>query len=89
MGGQDTFTTTPQVDEVGIFLDVTPQIGPDGSITMQIHPSVSEIKEISTSPDKSSTKPVIDTREIDTMVDAKAGETIVIAGLISDKLSES
>ena len=56
---------------------------------MQIHPSVSEIREISTSPDKTSTKPVIDIREIDTMVDAKAGETIVIAGLISDKLSES
>jgi len=85
----DTFTTTPQVDEVGIFLDVTPQIGLDNSITMQIHPSVSEIKEISTSPDKTSTKPVIDIREIDTMVDAKAGETIVIAGLISDKLNET
>lgn len=89
IGGQDTFTTTPQVDEVGIFLDVTPQIGQDGSIIMQIHPSVSEIREISTSPDKSSTKPVIDVREIDTMVDAKAGETIVIAGLISDKLLET
>lgn len=88
-GTNDTFTTTPQVDEVGIFLDVTPQIGSDGSIIMQIHPSVSEIKEISTSPDKSSTKPVIDVREIDTMVDAKAGETIVIAGLISDKLLEA
>ena len=89
LGGQDTFTTTPQIDEVGIFLDVTPQIGPDGSIIMQIHPSVSEIREISTSPDKTSTKPVIDVREIDTMVDAKAGETIVIAGLISDKLLET
>lgn len=89
IGGQDTYTTTPQVDEVGIFLDVTPQIGQDNSITMQIHPSVSEIKEISTSPDKTSTKPIIDVREIDTMVDAKAGETIVIAGLISDKLNET
>lgn len=85
----DTYTTTPQIDEVGIFLDVTPQIGQDGSIIMQIHPSVSEIREMSTSPDKTSTKPVIDVREIDTMVDAKAGETIVIAGLISDKLLES
>lgn len=89
IGGQDTFTTVPQVDEVGIFLDVTPQIGQDGSITMQIHPSVSEIREISTSPDKTSTKPVINVREIDTMVDARAGETIVIAGLISDRLSET
>ncbi len=89
LSGSDTFTTTPQIDEVGIFLDVTPQIGQDGSIVMQIHPSVSEIREISTSPDKTSTKPVIDVREIDTMVDAKAGETIVIAGLISDKLLET
>lgn len=88
-GTNDTFTTSPQVDEVGIFLDVTPQIGPDNSVTMQIHPSVSEVKEISTSPDKTSTKPVIDVREIDTMVDARAGETIVIAGLISDKLNET
>ncbi len=89
IGGQDTFTTSPQVDEVGIFLDVTPQIGQTGTITMQIHPSVSEIKEISTSPDKTSTKPVISVREIDTMVDARAGETIVIAGLISDRLIET
>jgi len=89
IGGQDTFTTTPQVDEVGIFLDVTPQIGQDGSIIMQIHPSVSEIREVSTSPDKTSTKPVINVREIDTMVDARTGETIVIAGLISDRLTET
>lgn len=89
IGGQDTFTTFPQVDEVGIFLDVTPQIGQNGSIIMQIHPSVSEIKEVSTSPDKSSTKPIVSVREIDTMVDAKAGETIVIAGLISDRLTET
>jgi MSHA biogenesis protein MshL len=81
----------PQVDEVGIFLDVTPQIGPNESITMQIHPSVSEIREISKSPDKdqSSNKPVIVVREIDTMITSRAGETIVIAGLISDKLNET
>lgn len=85
----DTYTSAPQIDEVGIFLDVTPQIGQDNSITMQIHPSVSEIKEMSTSPKGESTKPVIDVREIDTMVDARAGETIVIAGLISDKLNET
>lgn len=56
---------------------------------MQIHPSVSEIREVSISPDKSSTKPVINVREIDTMVDARSGETIVIAGLISDRLTET
>lgn len=89
---QTDFTFLPQIDEVGIFLDVTPQIATSGKITMQIHPSVSEVKEVSHSPGDSnsgSTKPIIDVREIDTMVEATSGETIVIAGLISDKLRET
>lgn len=81
--------TTPQVDEVGIFLDVTPYISDDGLITMQIHPSISEVTKTSLSPDKNSSKPVIDMREIDTMITVKNGQTIVIAGLIVDKVMES
>lgn len=83
-------TYQPQIDEVGIFLDVTPQIASDGKITMQVHPSVSEVLKIS-SPNNDpllGSKPVINVREIDTMVEARSGETIVIAGLISDKLNE-
>lgn len=81
--------TTPQIDEVGIFLDVTPQISSNGKITMQIHPSISEKTKFSVSPDGSSTKPIIDTREVDTLVDVLNGQTIVIAGLIVDKIVET
>lgn len=81
--------TTPQIDEVGIFLDVTPYISEDGLITMQIHPSISEVTKTSLSPDKNSSKPVIDMREIDTMITVKNGQTIVIAGLIVEKITES
>lgn len=81
--------TTPQVDEVGIFLDVTPYISEDGLITMQIHPSISEVTKTSLSPDRNSSKPIIDMREIDTMITVKNGQTIVIAGLIVDKIMES
>ena len=56
-------SNTPQIDEVGIFLDVTPQIDDEGLITMQIHPSISEITGISQSPDKSSSMPVISISE--------------------------
>ncbi len=80
---------TPQIDEVGIFLDVTPSVSDEGLITMQIHPSISEVTKTSLSPDKSSSKPVIDMREIDTMITVKNGQTIVIAGLIVDKIMES
>ncbi len=82
-------SSVPRVDEVGIFLDVTPNISENGMITMQIHPSISEKKSDSVSPDGKSTMPVIDYREVDTMVDVKSGQTIVIAGLIVDKVIEA
>jgi MSHA type pilus biogenesis protein MshL len=80
---------TPQIDEVGLFLDVTPNIAEDGHITMQVHPSITEKKpEDSKSPDGFSSKPVITVREVDTMVDVKTGQTVVIGGLISDKVNK-
>lgn len=87
--------TTPQIDEVGIFLDVTPQIDESGIITMQIHPSISKVVGTSYSPpigkgeEGRSSRPVIDVREVDTMVKVNNGQTIVIAGLISDKITET
>lgn len=81
--------TSPQIDEVGLFLDVTPQVDDLGKITMQIHPSISEKTKDSLSPDGKSTKPVIDVRELDTMIKAENGQTIVIAGLITDKITET
>ena len=80
--------TNPQIDEVGLFLDVTPQIDDNGLITMQIHPSISEKLRDSISPDGKSSKPVIDVREVDAMIKVKNGQTIVIAGLITDKISD-
>jgi MSHA biogenesis protein MshL len=81
--------TNPQIDEVGLFLDVTPQIDDEGVITMQIHPSISEKTKDSFSPDGKSSKPIIDVREVDTMIKTRNGQTIVIAGLITDKINDT
>jgi MSHA biogenesis protein MshL len=81
--------TNPQIDEVGLFLDVTPQIDDNGIITMQIHPSISEKLGDSKSPDGKSTKPIINVREVDAMIKVKNGQTIVIAGLITDKINDT
>lgn len=83
------YYANPQIDEVGLFLDVTPQIDDNGIITMQIHPSISEKTKDSFSPDGKSSKSVIDARELDTMIKTRNGQTIVIAGLITDKLNDS
>jgi MSHA biogenesis protein MshL len=80
--------TNPQIDEVGLFLDVTPQIDDNGLITMQIHPSISDKVRDSISPDGKSTKPVIDVREVDAMIKVKNGQTVLIAGLIKEKISD-
>jgi len=83
----DIVINTPQIDEVGLFLDVTPNIAASNNITMQVHPSITEVKSESKSPDGTSSKPVITVREIDVMVDVMSGQTMVIGGLISDKFT--
>ncbi|OGR32865.1 MAG: hypothetical protein A2091_09930 [Desulfuromonadales bacterium GWD2_61_12] len=87
-GPADLVINTAQIDEVGLFLDVTPNVAASGSITMQVHPSITEVKpQPSFSPDGNSSKPVITVREIDTIVDVQSGQTMVIGGLISDTSS--
>ncbi len=72
---------------VGIVLDVTPQIGPNGSLTMHVHPSVSEVTGQSVSR-FGDTRPVLDVREADTMVRVNDGQTIIIGGMMKDKKTE-
>lgn len=83
-----TTESTARYVTIGIVLGVTPQIGSDGIITMSIHPSITEKvgEKISTVGD---TAPIIDVRETDTVVRVRDQETILIAGLMQDKVIES
>jgi MSHA biogenesis protein MshL len=105
VGTQDIFfTTTTQVDprtgtiiqtavvpsaiNEGIVLDVTPQISDDGIITMNIHPTITERTGQATSP-RGDSVPIVDVRETDTVVRIQEGQTVMIAGLISDRQLET
>ena len=91
-GTQSLTSVLPKTVTVGIVLDVTPQISPDGYITMNIHPSITElvrVQEFRVKGDLYATAPVIDIRETDTVVRAKDGQTIIIAGMMQDKKKES
>ncbi|MFN3467498.1 MAG: type II secretion system protein GspD, partial [Candidatus Brocadiales bacterium] len=68
----------------GVTLDVTPQISPDGFITMNIHPSVTD-QVGSTFSRNGDEAPILDIRETDTVIRVKDGETIVMGGLTQDK----
>lgn len=74
----------PRWITIGILLGVTPQIGPDGLITMNIHPSVTEKVGESESPE-GDVAPILDVRETNTVVKIRDGQTVVIAGLMQER----
>ncbi|UCG20357.1 MAG: secretin and TonB N-terminal domain-containing protein [Deltaproteobacteria bacterium] len=74
---------TPNTIDVGVILDVTPQIGSGGNITMNIHPSITAEFDRVTAPDGSEF-PLLSIREADTVVKVRDGQTIIIAGLIEE-----
>jgi MSHA biogenesis protein MshL len=89
-GSNPISSTTAEPFTYGVFLDVTPHVDSEGMITMDIHPSVSNIIGIPrVSPDGLAVKPIIRTRETETVATIASGETVLIAGLMSDVLDES
>ena len=79
----------PMTIDIGIVLDVTPQIAEDGSIIMNIHPSITDQTGSVVAPDGKSTFPLLSVRETDTTVRVRDGQTIIIAGLMQEKTQPS
>ncbi|PIU42288.1 MAG: hypothetical protein COS99_00990 [Candidatus Omnitrophica bacterium CG07_land_8_20_14_0_80_42_15] len=69
-------TETTKFVDIGTTLRVTPQVSPDGYITMYVHP---EVSSLTSSLDAG---PRIATREADATIRVRDGETIIIGGLI-------
>ncbi len=76
-------TETTKFVDIGTTLKVTPVINDDGYITISVHPEVSSLLA------SLDAGPRITTREADTKVRIKEGETLVIGGLIRQKDEES
>lgn len=66
--------------EVGVKLDVTPQIGEDSYVTMKIHPEVSTARRVA----EVNNVVAKDTTQADTTMMVKDGETIILGGLIKN-----
>ena len=74
----------------GIALDVTPQIGEDGSVILHIHPTVSEVTDQVKALTVAGVTDQIplafsEVRESDSIVKAKSGQVIVIGGLMRNQ----
>lgn len=69
-----------ELTKIGIMLQVTPHVNSDRTITLDMHPEVSELQSESTAQGGV----IIATAEADTRVIVANGETAVIGGLIKD-----
>ena len=70
---------------VGVILDVIPQINPDGIVTLQVAPQISQLTSQTVNVGPGVNVPVIDNRQATSMVAIKDGQTIVIGGLMQDQ----
>lgn len=78
----------------GISLDVTPQIAEDGSVTLHVHPSVSEVNDqekVITVGERDVTLPLARStvRETDSVIRAESGQIVVIGGLIQNSSEDN
>ncbi len=82
----------PQQVSVGVVLDVLPQISADNILTMDIRPAVTNVTSIATvslADGTSVSAPNIARREGDTTARLRAGETMMIGGLIQSRTDKT
>jgi MSHA type pilus biogenesis protein MshL len=87
---QTTVDTTPQTASVGLLLSVTPQIGQDGTVLLNVRPSISRVTRFRQDPNPQipsgiqNLVPEIERRELSSVLRIPDGETVVLGGLMQD-----
>ena len=83
MGGVQQ--TQVEFEDIGVILNVTALINPDGFVRMTIEPSVTDLTNRTTQVSEDLEVPILTKRTATTTVTVRDGQTIVIGGLISDQ----
>jgi len=81
--------TTTEYRDIGIILEVTPSINPDGLVNMTVRPEISTTTSESVQISENLSLPIFTTRSSDTKVAVRDGQTIVIGGLIQDEIRDT
>ncbi len=82
---------TVQYQSIGIMLQVTPHINPDGLVTMLVSPEISDIASAAESVEitPGATSPTFNVNRASTTVAVRSGTTIAIGGLIRETSDDS
>ncbi|MDP2266501.1 MAG: pilus (MSHA type) biogenesis protein MshL, partial [Thiobacillus sp.] len=86
-----TFTTTPQTVPVGLVMSVLPQINENGMVSLTVRPTIS--RQVGSVQDPNpdlrtagvpNSIPVIQVREMESLLQIRSGQTVILGGLIQD-----
>lgn len=90
-----TYTSDPHTVPVGLVMSVTPQVNGDGMVSLTVRPTISRHVNDVEDPNpalalaKVSNKvPVIQVREMESVLQVKTGQTIIMGGLMQDDVSK-
>src|SRR5262249_4865984 len=81
--GVPTITNSILYKEIGVLLQLTPKINPDGTIIMRVTPVVSSVSNTTVQISQGVFATSFPTQTVDTTVIAGDGESVVIGGLIT------
>ena len=76
---------TIQYEDIGIILNVTPHINPDGLVIMDVSPEISTVTGVTVPISETVSAPVFAKRSAESRVAIQDGQTIVIGGLMEDR----
>lgn len=81
-GGETTTNFIPQPVDLGVVLDVVPQINVNGNVIMSVYTRVRRKMGARQSPNGQYEVPVVEVRESNNVVLARNGQTVVIGGMM-------
>jgi MSHA biogenesis protein MshL len=94
-----TYSSTPNIVPEGFVLSVTPQIGENDIVTLNIRPSITKVVREVQDPNPglitdrgvqiSNLYPIIQTQEFETVLRVSSGQTTVLGGLMQDSFKTS
>ncbi len=86
-----TFTTTAHTVPIGVVMSVLPQINENGVVSLTVRPTISRkvgsVDDPNPDLEKAGVKnsiPVIQVREMESLLQVRSGQTVVLGGLIQD-----
>ena len=91
VGATTTFTTTPQTVPVGVVMSVLPQINENGLVSLTVRPTITrKVGDVDDpNPDLKNAQisnkiPVIQVREMESLLQVRSGQTVILGGLIQE-----